>query len=64
MNNVDAAFQKYAALIQLERATGTKTTRARNDLLRALPDLELIELAVKLNGAGLTNGIHNTSSSR
>jgi len=56
MSNVESAFQKYEALVAIEKATGTKTTRARNEILRALPDAELTELAVRLKGADLIYG--------
>jgi len=56
MSTVESVFEKYVALLDLEQTTQTRTTRARNDLLRALTDSELTEIALKLKGAGLTNG--------
>jgi hypothetical protein len=45
------AYTKYTALLDLEKASGTKTTRARNEILRALSDTDLTALAVKLKGS-------------
>jgi len=56
----ETAFEQWVALLELEQATETKTTRARNDLLRALPDSELCKIALKLKGAGLIYGTHTT----
>ncbi len=52
----NSAVEQFKALLALERTTGTKTTRARNEVLRALTDADLIAVAVELRGAGLTNG--------
>jgi hypothetical protein len=55
MTTVEKAFVEYRALLELERETNTKTTRARNQILRALTDAELTILAVKLKGSDPTN---------
>jgi hypothetical protein len=55
---VDKAYLEYRALLELEKETGTKTTRARNDILRALNDADLTLIAVKLKGKELTNEPH------
>lgn len=49
-NQAEKAFLEYTALLELEKASGTKTTRARNEILRALNDTDLTALAVKLKG--------------
>jgi hypothetical protein len=46
MNNVHDAFEKYNALLSLEKLTGTKTTRARNEVLRGLNDSDLTAIAL------------------
>jgi hypothetical protein len=57
--NVDRAYDEYTALLELEKATGTKTTRARNEILRALNDADLTAVAVKIKkGTELTYGNH------
>jgi hypothetical protein len=56
----ETAFEQYLALVELEEQTGTKTTRTRNELLRALDDAELLRVAMKLKGAGLIYGTHTT----
>ncbi len=53
MSNAEVAVEKFSALVDLEKATGTKTTRARNQVLRELTDSDLTEVALKLKGAGL-----------
>lgn len=53
MSRVDDAVQKYLALLELEQSSFSKTTRARNELIRSLDSTELPEFALKLkqNGA-------------
>ena len=55
MNRVQKACKEYRALLELERETGTKTTRARNEVLRALTDTDLIAVAVELKGTELSH---------
>lgn len=50
--NVLDALEKYDALLALERETGTKTTRARNEILRSLNDADLTAFAVIMNKKG------------
>ncbi len=52
---ITKAVLEYRSLLELERETGTKTTRARNDVLRALPDADLIAVAVILKGNDLSH---------
>jgi hypothetical protein len=52
---VEKALLEYRSLLELERETGTKTTRARNDVLRRLTDSDLTAFAVKLKGTELTH---------
>jgi hypothetical protein len=49
----EKAFLQYTALLDLEKSSGTKTTRARNEILRSLNDADLTALAVKLKGTDL-----------
>jgi hypothetical protein len=46
MTNVREAHEKYTALLALEKLTGTKTTRARNEVLRELNDSDLTAIAL------------------
>jgi hypothetical protein len=55
---VEKAVEQYTTLVELERATGTKTTRARNEILRSLNPADLIAVALTLKGAGLIYGNH------
>lgn len=48
MADLSKAMYEYTALLELEAATGTKTTRARNSILRSFSDAELTEFAVQL----------------
>jgi hypothetical protein len=55
---IERALIEYRSLLALERETGTKTTRARNDILRRLPDSDLTAFAVQLKGTELTYESH------
>jgi len=43
---VQNALTKYQALLDLETKTGTFTTRARNEIIRALNDADLADFAI------------------
>ena len=45
-STVQETLTKYQALLDLEKKTGTRTTRARNELIRALNEADLTEFAV------------------
>jgi hypothetical protein len=49
--DVDAIVERITALRDLTRETGTATTRTQHDILRALPDEVLTEVAVRLKRA-------------
>jgi hypothetical protein len=59
MSTVDQALAEYRALLELERETNTKTTRARNTIVRSLNDADLIAFAVKLKGTEPTHETHS-----
>ncbi len=47
-HNIDTIVERITALRELTKATGTQTTRTQNEILRALPDDVLAEVAVRL----------------
>jgi hypothetical protein len=51
----EQAVEQYRALVELEKVTGSKTTRARNEVVRSLEDAELIRFAVILKKDGDLN---------
>jgi hypothetical protein len=58
ISNVEIAIDKMRALQYLERATQTKTTRAQNEVLRSLNDVDLTEFAIRWKNemTGADNG--------
>lgn len=48
--------EKYTALLDLEKQSGTKTTRARNEILRSLDDDDLVAVSVELKRRGVIGG--------
>jgi hypothetical protein len=48
VTNVQRALRQLRALRELESTTRTKTTRAQNEVLRSLADVDLIAVAVAL----------------
>jgi hypothetical protein len=48
LSTVVEAYKKYRALLELEKTSGTRTTRARNTLLQSLSDPDLMEIALKI----------------
>jgi hypothetical protein len=56
-HDVDAIAEKILALRQLTAETGTATTRSQNDILRALPDDILVEVAVRLKREALVTAL-------
>jgi hypothetical protein len=60
MSRIETYVEKYIALLDLERCEASRTTKARNELIRSIPDADLAEFAlqVKLRGA-LTNDRNN-----
>jgi hypothetical protein len=52
--DVDSVVERITALRELTKATGTQTTRTQNEILRALPDDVLAEVAVRLKREAVT----------
>jgi len=50
---VEEAVEHYVALLEFEKQTGNRTTRARNTLAQALNDRDLAEFAVELRNRGI-----------
>ena len=50
------ALQQYEALVDVERATGMRTTHSRNDVLQSLSNPDLTCLALILKARGLIGG--------
>ena len=53
---VDQALDTYTALLELEKVSFSKTTRARSELVRSIPDQELAEFALRLRQLGVLSG--------
>lgn len=54
--SVMEAVEKYIALLELEKQSGTKTTRTRNEILRSLDNDELIAVSLELKKRGVLGG--------
>ena len=50
---IDAIVERITALRELTRATGTVTTKTQNQILQALPNDVLAEVAVRLKRAAI-----------
>jgi hypothetical protein len=55
-SRVDDALDKYTALLELEQVSFSKTTRARSEVVRSIPDQDLPEFAVRLRALGALSG--------
>jgi hypothetical protein len=53
---VNDTLEQFTALVTIERLTGTKTTRTRNQLLQSLESAELLAVSVELQRRGLLGG--------
>jgi hypothetical protein len=53
MSKLETYVEKYIALLDLERSEASRTTKARNELIRSIPENELADFAlqIKLRGA-------------
>ena len=53
MSKLETYVEKYLALLDLERCEASRTTKARNELIRSIPENELADFAlqIKLRGA-------------
>ena len=50
---VQKSVEQYEALLAVEKISGTKTTRTRNQLLQSLEPAELIAISVELKRRGM-----------
>jgi hypothetical protein len=60
----DEIAEKIVALRELTKSTGTETTRSQNQILRALPDDVLGEVAVRIKRLTQTQVLVSSLSGR
>jgi hypothetical protein len=53
---VSASVEQFEALYAIQQLTGTRTTRARNELLQSLNSADLVAVSVELKRRGLLGG--------
>lgn len=53
---VRKTVEQYQSLVDLEKTTGTITSKTRNRLLQGLQSAELVAVSVELSNRGLTGG--------
>lgn len=53
---VQQAVEQFEALLTIERTSGTKTNRTRNQLLQSLTPADLVAVSVELKRRGLLGG--------
>jgi len=54
---VQKALEQFEGLLTIERTSGTKTNRTRNQLLQSLEPAELVAVSVELKRRGLVGGV-------